>query len=62
MGVFLACLFIALAKLRLPEYASLITFQSLGVAFGMVLVIIAVSSYIAIRKVTKIDPFDIFRG
>jgi putative ABC transport system permease protein len=31
-------------------------------AFGMVLLIAGISSYIGIRKVLKIEPFDIFRG
>jgi putative ABC transport system permease protein len=31
-------------------------------AFGMVLIIAAISSYVAVRKVLKVEPFDIFRG
>jgi putative ABC transport system permease protein len=31
-------------------------------AFGMVLVIAGISSYVAVRKVLKVEPFDIFRG
>lgn len=61
-GVFISSMLIALAKLRLPEYASLVTFSNLAVSFVMVLIIIAFSSYLGIRKVIKIDPFDIFRG
>ncbi len=61
-GVLMSSTLIALAKLRLPEYASLVTFSNLGASFVMVLIIISFSSYIGIRKVTKIDPFDIFRG
>lgn len=61
-GVFISSITIALAKLRLPEYASLVTFSNLGVSFVMVLFIIAFSSYLGVRKVLKIDPFDIFRG
>lgn len=61
-GVLLSSLLIALAKLRLPEYAALVTYQNLSVSFLMVLVIILFSSYLGIRKVIKIDPFDIFRG
>ncbi len=61
-GVLLSSLLIALAKLRLPEYASLVTFQNLFVSFCMVLIIILFSSYIGIRKVIGIDPFSIFRG
>jgi putative ABC transport system permease protein len=40
----------------------MITFSNLAISFGMVLVIAAVSSYVAIRRVLKIEPFDIFRG
>jgi putative ABC transport system permease protein len=40
----------------------LITFGNLGLAFGMVVVIAAISSYFGIRRVLKIEPFDIFRG
>lgn len=61
-GVLLSSTLIALAKMRLPEYASLVTFQNLLASFVMVLIIISFSSYIGIRKVTRIDPFDIFRG
>lgn len=61
-GLLLSTTLIALAKLRLPEYASLVTYQNLSASFLMVLIIIGISSYIGIRKVTRIDPFDIFRG
>lgn len=62
IGVGLCTLMIAVAKLRLPSYASQITFYNLGLAFGMVLVIAAISSYVGVRKVLRIEPFDIFRG
>lgn len=62
MGIGLASLLIALAKLRLPSYAAKITYTTLGFAFIMVLIIAGISSYIGIRKVIKIEPFDIFRG
>ena len=61
-GVGLCTLMIALAKLRLPNYASTITYTNLAIAFFMVLIITAVSSYIGIRRVLKIEPFDVFRG
>ncbi|MDR3476770.1 MAG: FtsX-like permease family protein [Gammaproteobacteria bacterium] len=61
-GILLSSILIALAKLRLPEYAALVTYENLGISFFMVLVIILFSSYLGIRKVTQIDPFDIFRG
>ncbi len=62
LGVGLCAVLIGLAKLRLPDYASVITYWNLILAFGMVLVIASISSYIAIRRVLRIDPFDIFRG
>lgn len=61
-GILLASILIALAKLRLPNYASIITFPTLGFSFLMVIIIVTFSSYIGIRKVTEIEPFDIFRG
>lgn len=61
-GVLISSILIGIAKLRLPEYASLVTFENMIFSFFMVLIIIAFSSYLGVRKVTKIDPFDIFRG
>lgn len=62
LGVGLASLVITMAKLRLPSYAARVTFGNLGFAFIMVLIIAGISSYIGVRKVIKIEPFDIFRG
>src|SRR5271157_563288 len=62
MGIGLASVIITLAKLRLPSYAAMITYTNLGFAFVMVLIIAAISSYIGVRKVIRIEPFDIFRG
>jgi putative ABC transport system permease protein len=62
LGVGLCTLLITVAKLRLPDYAATIRYGNLGFALIMVLIIIAASSYIGIRKVIKIEPFDIFRG
>ena len=62
LGVGLVTLMICIAKARLPNYAAMITFWNLGLAFGMVLLIAGISSYIGVRKVLKIEPFDIFRG
>jgi putative ABC transport system permease protein len=62
LGIGLCAGLIALAKLRVPDYASIITYQNLVLALGMVLVISAFSGYIAVRKVLRIDPYDIFRG
>jgi len=62
LGVGLVTLTISLARYRLPNYAATITFLNLGVSFAMVVVIAGISSYIGVRKVLKIEPFDIFRG
>ncbi len=62
LGVGLCTLLITVAKARLPDYAALITIGNLGLALGMVVLIAAVSSYISIRKVLKVEPFDVFRG
>lgn len=62
LGVGLAALMITSARLRLATYAARITYWNLGFAFGMVVIIAGISSYISVRKVLKIEPFDIFRG
>ena len=62
LGIGLCALTIALAKMRLPDYAAMITYWNLGLAFVMVVVIAAVSSYFGVRKVLRVEPFDIFRG
>lgn len=62
LGVGLCAVLIAVAKWRLPSYAADITWLNLGFALAMVLVIAAVSGYIGVRKVLRIEPFDIFRG
>jgi putative ABC transport system permease protein len=62
IGVGLCALLIWLARWRLPDYAAMITFPNLGTAFVMVVVIAGLSSYIGVRRVLRIEPFDIFRG
>lgn len=61
LGVGLVTLMIFIARSN-PNYAAMTTFGNLLLAFGMVIVIAGISSYIGIRKVLKIEPFDIFRG
>lgn len=62
LGVGLVTLMIVTVRTYLPNYAAIITFWNLGLAFGLVLLIAAASSYVGIRKVLRIEPFDIFRG
>ena len=62
LGIGLSTLVIAGAQLRLPEYASRVTYYNLGLALLMVLIIAGVSGYAGVRRVLKIEPFEIFRG
>jgi len=62
LGIGICAVLIAIARLRIPDYAAIITFSNIGLAFVMVVVIAGVSSYVGVRKVLKIEPFDIFRG
>jgi putative ABC transport system permease protein len=62
MGVGLCTVIIWMARLKLPDYAAIVTFGNLALAFFMVVVIAAISSYVGVRKVLTIEPFDIFRG
>ena len=62
LGVGLCALVIGIARQMTPNYAAVITFPNLLLAFGMMLVIAGASSVIAARKVLSIDPFEIFRG
>ena len=62
LGIGLSSLLIGVAMLKVPNYTAKITYLNLGLAFIMVLIIAGISSYIGIRKVIKIEPFDIFRG
>ncbi|AJY38360.1 ABC transporter permease [Burkholderia humptydooensis] len=62
LGVGLCTALISFARLRLPSYAALITYGNLALAFGMVVVIAGLSSYLGVRRVLQIEPFDIFRG
>jgi putative ABC transport system permease protein len=62
LGVGLCAALLYIARLKVPDYAAVITFPNMALAFFMVLVIAGISSYIGVRKVLRIEPFDIFRG
>ncbi len=62
IGVGLCAMIIWLARLNIPDYAAIVTYPNMRLAFVMVVIIAAISSYIGVRKVLKIEPFDIFRG
>jgi len=62
LGVGISSLFIAVARLRMPDYAAMITLDNLVIAFGVGMLIAGISGYIGIRRVLRIEPFDIFRS
>ena len=62
LGIGLCALMIWVARLNIPDYAAIITFTNLALALAMVVIIAAASSYIGVRKVLTIEPFDIFRS
>jgi putative ABC transport system permease protein len=62
LGIGLCVAMISIAKLRIPDYAATITYTNLEIALVMVIVIAAASGYIGVRRVIKIQPFDIFRS
>jgi putative ABC transport system permease protein len=62
LGIGLVTLMITVTRARLPNYAAIVTYGNVALAFAMVLVIAAASSYFGIRRVLRIEPFDIFRG
>ena len=50
LGVGLVTLMISIARYRLPNYAAMITFWNLGLAFGMVVVIAAISKSMRLSR------------
>jgi putative ABC transport system permease protein len=62
LGVGGSSLLIWVARMRMPDYAAVVTYLNLALAFVMVLIIAGVSSYIGVRRVLKIEPFEVFRG
>jgi putative ABC transport system permease protein len=62
LGVGLATFVMVMARMRMPNYAAQVTYFTLGFAFLLVMIIAAISSWIGIRKVVTIQPFDVFRG
>ncbi len=62
LGIGLVTLIISIAHAKIPNYAAIITFGNLALSFGMVVIIAAISSWFGVRRVLRIEPFDIFRG
>jgi putative ABC transport system permease protein len=62
LGVGMCSLLIAMGKKFVPDYTAAIGYWNLGLAFFLVLVIAGFSSLLAVRKVIRVQPFEIFRG
>lgn len=62
LGIGLSVLSIWLARARLPSYAAMLSFANLLLGLVMVVIIAGISSYAGVRRVLRIDPFEIFRG
>ncbi len=62
LGVGLSALLIATGKRFVPNYTADIGFWNLALAFVLVLLIAGVSCLVAVRKVIRVQPFEIFRG
>ncbi len=62
MGVGLSALLIFLGIRYVPSYTAALGYWNLGLAFVMVLVIAGVSSLLAVRRVIRVQPFEILRG
>jgi putative ABC transport system permease protein len=61
-GIGLVTLLITVSRARMPNHAAIVTYGNVALAFARVVVIAAASSWIGIRRVLRIAPFDIFRG
>jgi putative ABC transport system permease protein len=54
---------ISVSRARTPHYAAIITFTNLGLAFALVVVVIAaISGDFGVRRVLGFEPCDIFGG
>jgi putative ABC transport system permease protein len=62
LGVGFSSLLIFVGKKYVPSYTADIGYWNLGLAFFMVLIIAGVSSLLAVRKVIRVQPFEILRG
>ena len=62
LGIGLCTAMVWLVRQQIADYAAIVTFGNIGLAFVMVIIIAGLSGYMGVRKVLKIEPFDIFRG
>ncbi len=62
LGVGFSSLLIFLGIRYVPSYTAALGYWNLALAFFMVLIIAGVSSLLAVRKVIKVQPFEVLRG
>jgi putative ABC transport system permease protein len=62
LGIGLCTLAIGFGKLRVPDYAPMVTYLNLVLALITVVIIASISAYAGIRRVLRIEPFEIFRS
>jgi putative ABC transport system permease protein len=62
LGVGFSSLLIFLGKRYVPSYTADLGYWNLALAFFMVLIIAGVSSLLAVKKVIKVQPFEVLRG
>ncbi len=62
VGVLLSSTMIALGHLKIPNYAAMLGYSNMLAAFIMVVFITAFASFLGVRKVLKVEAFEVFRG
>jgi putative ABC transport system permease protein len=62
LGTGCSALLIFMGKRYVPSYTADLGYWNLGLAFIMVLIIAGFTSLLAIRRVVRVQPFDILRG
>lgn len=62
VGVLLSSSMIALGHLKIPNYAAMLGYGNMLAALVMVVFITAFASFLGVRKVLKVEAFEVFRG
>ena len=62
VGVLLSSSMIALGHLKIPNYAAMLGYGNMLAALIMVIFITAFASFLGVRKVLKVEAFEVFRG
>ncbi len=62
IGVLLASAMIGLGHLRIPNFAAMLGYGNMLGALAMVIIIVAFASFLGVRKVLRVEAFEVFRG